>query len=138
MEIRRGQKSDFEWFRENDHHVGSEWIERCLNHAEYILAVEGHNTNGFLRFSLFWGKIPYMDLIWVVPNHRRQGLGTALLGFWEREMRQRGATVLMTSSVADELEPQAWHKRNGFKECGQLTFGHLAPTPEVFFVKDLT
>jgi GNAT superfamily N-acetyltransferase len=60
---------------------------------------------GFLRFSLFWGTVPYLDLIWVLQNDRRQGVGSVLFDFWEREMKKRGAKVLMTSSVRDELEP---------------------------------
>lgn len=52
-------------------------------------------------------------------------------------MREAGASLVMTSSMADEPEPQAWHRRNGFVESGSLTFGRLQPTPEVFFVKPL-
>ena len=86
---------------------------------------------------MFWGNIPYMDLIRVLEIHRQRGVGSGLLRFWEREMKKRGAKTLMTSSMTDEPEPQIWHKRNGFRECGQLTFGRQQPTPEVFFVKDL-
>lgn len=137
MDVRYGRKSDFEWLRKNDDQVSSEWIGRCLDHAEYVLSLEGPQRIGFLRFSLFWGIVPYMDLIWVMENHRRQGVGTALFDFWEQGMKKRGARVLMTSAMSDELEPQTWHKRNGFRECGQLTFGRYQPRPEVFFTKDV-
>ncbi len=137
MKIRYGQQEDFEWLRAQDNHVGADWIKRCLHHGEYIIAADDGEILGFLRFSLFWGNIPYMDMIRVQDNHKRRGIGTAMLNFWERDMRARGAKVLMTSSVVHETEPQDWHKRNGFQECGQLTFGQHEPTPEVFFVKDL-
>ena len=52
-------------------------------------------------------------------------------------MRSTGATVLMTSSMSDEAEPQVWHERNGFERSGTLTFGNYQLTPEVFFVKTL-
>ena len=137
MDVRYGQRTDFEWLRDNDDEPNSEWIVRCLEHDEYIVSLNGLQRSGFLRFSMFWGTIPYMDLIRVVENYKRQGVGTALFDFWEKEMRQRGARVLLTSAMADEPEPQAWHERNGFKRCGQLTFGRHQQTPEVFFAKDL-
>jgi hypothetical protein len=43
------------------------------------------------------------------------GIGRALVEQWEIAMRDEGATLLMTSSVSDETEPQAWHKKNGFR-----------------------
>ena len=52
-------------------------------------------------------------------------------------MKQMGAKILMTSSVAEEKRPQEWHYRNGFEESGQLTFGQHDPSPETFFVKNL-
>lgn len=137
MDIRYGQDSDFVWLQEYDKHVNSEWINRCLHHSEYIIAVDAQDRKGFLRFSMFWGNIPYMDLIWVLEPYRQRGIGNNLFHFWEKEMKQLGAKILMTSSMMDEPEPQMWHKRNGFRKCGQLTFGQQQPTAEVFFVKDL-
>lgn len=60
-----------------------------------------------------------------------------MFSFWEREMRRENYKVLMTSSQENEPEPQAWHRRNGFAESGQLTFGQQQTVPEIFFVKDL-
>lgn len=48
-------------------------------------------------------------------------------------MLAKGADVLMTSSVIDELEPQAWHKSNGFQEQGAIAFGSFQSKSEVFF-----
>ncbi len=137
MGVRGGQDADFMWLVGNDPNVDPEWIKRCLHHGEYILETEGSENRGFLRFSMFWGNIPYMDLIWVVEGHRRQGVGSGMFRFWKQEMAHRGARILMTSAMENEPEPQAWHRRNGFKASGQLTFGKLEQTPEVFFVLDL-
>ncbi len=138
MDIRYGQESDFGWLQEHDKDVNPEWINRCLHLGEYIIAVDGQDRKGLLRFSMFWGTIPYMDLIWVLKAYRQHGIGSGLFHFWEREMKKRGAKTLMTSSMMNEPEPQVWHERNGFTKCGQLTFGQQQQTLEVFFVKDLT
>ena len=113
------------------------WVERCLQHQEYLVATDNNVLVAYLRFSLFWGTIPYLDLIWVEASRRRQGIGTALFQRWEQMMRDRNATVFMTSSELAEPEPQQWHLRNGFQPCGQLTFGQQQPTPECFFIKNL-
>lgn len=105
--------------------------------GEYIIAEQEDEPVGFLRFSWFWGTIPFMDLIFVLPECQRSGIGTALFRYWEAAMREMGATLVMTSSQSDEAEPQAWHRRNGFFDAGSVSFGHLQPIPEVFLVKDL-
>ena len=137
MDVRYGQPGDLDWLRANDRHVDAAWIARSLRYGEYLLAIGEHGTEGFLRFSQFWGSIPYMELIWVLPDYRRRGVGSALVGFWEEAMRKQGAKLLMTSSVKDELEAQAWHRRMGFRECGELTLTPHQGIPEVFFIKDL-
>jgi hypothetical protein len=47
-----------------------------------------------------------MDLIRVSEKNRRKGIGTAMFDYWQQEMKQRGAKVLMTSSMIDEVQPQ--------------------------------
>lgn len=137
VSIEEAQTGDLAWLVAVDRHVPEAWVRRCISHGEYLIAREADGPLGFLRYSWFWGTIPFMDLIWVDPARRRAGVGRALVARWETDMRSRGAEVLMTSSMSDEPEPQAWHRRNGFADSGQLTFGVAQPTPEVFFVKDL-
>ncbi len=137
VDIRYGANDDYEWLCENDTYVSSSWVRRCLDHDEYIIAEEEAGILGFIRYSMFWGQIPYMDLIRVLPSMRRKGIGSAMVKFWENEMRKKSAKILMTSSMENEPEPQNWHKRNGFFETGKIGFGILEPVPEVFFVKNL-
>jgi GNAT superfamily N-acetyltransferase len=135
--VREAAPRDTTWLLEVDHHVDAAWVQRCIRSGEYLIAEAGDAPCGFMRFSWFWGTVPFMDLIWVAPAHRRAGAGTLLFQAWEKAMRGRGAEVLMTSSMSDELEPQEWHRRNGFVASGQLTFGQAQAMPEVFFVKNL-
>lgn len=133
----RAENRHIDWLSAQDRHVPEPWVRRCLKHGEYIIAEQDGEPVGFLRFSWFWGSIPFMDLIMVLANRQRSGVGTALFRHWETAMRDAGATLLMTSSQSDEAEPQAWHHRNGFRDAGSLSFGHLQTVPEVFLVKDL-
>ncbi|MCT7375829.1 GNAT family N-acetyltransferase [Chelativorans salis] len=137
IEVIAASDENIPWLIASDRHVSEAWVRRCVSLGEYLIARQDSSPIGFLRFSWFWGTIPYMDLIYVLPDNQRRGAGTALLQVWEEAMRERGARLLMTSSMSDEPEPQAWHRRNGFKVSGKLTFGNLQPVPEVFFIKPL-
>jgi len=135
IEIAPATPSDRDWLIALDSHIPKGWVDRCIAAGEYLIARVGGERHGFLRFTWFWRTVPYMELIRVIDTERRKGIGTALFQRWESDMRAKGAELLMTSSMSDEPEPQTWHRRNGFAESGSLAFGHLQPTPEVFFVK---
>lgn len=141
VSVRYGEESDFDWLCSRDtQYVSEDWIRRCLGHKEYIIATDGNAPDrylGYIRFSMFWGVVPYLDMIRVIEGEQRRGVGSAMFSFWQDEMIKRGSDILMTSSLRDELEPQAWHWRNGFRESGKLTFGSFEPKTEVFFVKEL-
>lgn len=128
-----------EWLIQHDPYVSPQWAGRCLALGEYIVARDkGGELCGFIRYSMFWGGIPYMDMVRVPdPALRHKGIGSIMYRFWEKKMREAGARVLMTSSTAHEKEPQEWHKRNGFLPSGRLTFGVVQDEAEIFFIKQI-
>ena len=91
---------------------------------------------GYVRLEYLWSIVPYISLIQVLPEYRRQGVGKALLQFIETFLRAAGHDALYSSSQADEPEPQAWHRHVGFQECGFIT-GINEGVGEVFFRKSL-
>ncbi|NKM99487.1 GNAT family N-acetyltransferase [Rhizobium leguminosarum] len=128
-------QADIDWLVREDASAGEAWVSRCVALGEYLVARETDEIVGFLHFSRFWGRVPYMEMIRVVPGHRRSGVGTALFLAWEDAMRGDGARLLMTSSECDESRPQDWHRRNGFSETGAIELPGLQSVPEVFFIK---
>lgn len=142
-EVRPAGTGDLEWLKANDVHAKTdlfpdwEWVRRCIEQRLYLIAVADGTKRGFLRFSLHWGAIPYMDMIGVDDEFQRAGIGTMLLRRWEEDMKAMGAKIVMTSCMSDEPEPRAWHERNGYRECGSVTFGKLQTVPEVFMEKEL-
>src|SRR3954452_23181964 len=52
---------------------------------------------GFLRWELFWDQVPFMNLLWVLPDWRGQGIGTALIAAWEKYQRSPGHKLVLTS-----------------------------------------
>lgn len=91
---------------------------------------------GYVRLEYLWSIVPYISLIQVLPEYRRQGVGKALLQFIETFLRDAGHEVLYSSSQTDEPEPQAWHRHVGFVECGFIA-GINDGVGEVFFRKNL-
>ena len=91
---------------------------------------------GYVRLEYLWSIVPYIALIRVLPEYRRQGAGKALLRFIETFLREAGHEALYSSSQADEPEPQAWHRHVGFEECGFIA-GINESVGEVFFRKNL-
>lgn len=135
MNIVHAEPADLEWLLRHDDYVGEQWVSRCISLGEYLLARQSADILGFLRFSFFWGRIPYMEMIRILPGHRRSGVGTALFLAWEEAMRKQGSHLLMTSSERGETRPQDWHRRNGFSECGAIELPGIQSVPEVFFIK---
>ncbi|ULR44458.1 GNAT family N-acetyltransferase [Rhizobium sp. K102] len=135
VEVASASQAEIDWLVHEDASAGRAWVSRCVALGEYLVAREDGEIVGFLRFSRFWGRVPYMEMIRVPPGHRRSGVGTALFLAWEAAMRGEGARLLMTSSECDESRPQDWHRRNGFIETGAIELPGLQLVPEVFFIK---
>lgn len=136
MDVATANRADLEWLLRHDMDDRAH-VLRHIDAGNYIVARDHGELIGFLRFSMFWGKIPYMEIIRILPAHRRTGIGTALFLKWEKDMLGRGLHLLMTSSEADEIEPQIWHRRNGFTEAGSIQLPGIQSAREVFFVKQI-
>ena len=103
---------------------------------DVVIAEWNGKRVGYVRLEYLWSIVPYIALIRVLPEYRRQGVGKALLRFIETFLREAGHDALYSSSQADEPEPQAWHRHVGFIECGFIT-GINNGIDEVFFRKRL-
>ena len=103
---------------------------------DVVIAEWNSKRVGYVRLEYLWSIVPYIALIRVSPEYRRQGVGKTLLRFIERFLRDTGHDALYSSSQADEPEPQAWHRHVGFEECGFIV-GINEGVGEVFFRKSL-
>jgi GNAT superfamily N-acetyltransferase len=124
-----------QWLVANDRWVDERWILRCIELGEYLIAERGGQPSGFLRWSWFWGKIPYIDMIHVDPSQRRTGIGSLLLSDFERCASSYGTRIVMTSCESDEHEPLSWHLKNGFRRTGEITIPTIQSSSEIFLVK---
>ena len=132
-------------FTYQDGYIPAEVLKRKIeaqlalnpNHIEDVVLAEWSGKRvGYVRLEYLWSIVPYIALIQVLPEYRRQGVGKALLRFIETFLREAGHEALYSSSQADEPEPQAWHRYMGFEECGFIA-GINDGIGEVFFSKSL-
>ncbi|MFA5111774.1 MAG: N-acetyltransferase family protein [Desulfobaccales bacterium] len=56
----------------------------------------------------------------IMPEHTRQGLGTAMLEFFAEQAGKLGIDSLLASVSSRNHESLGFHLKNGFKECGRL------------------
>ena len=142
--IRFGRLDDLD-FAYQDGYIPDEVLKRKIeahialnpDRIEDIVIAEWNGERvGYVRLEYLWSIVPYISLIQVLPQYRRQGVGKALIQFIETFLRDAGHEALYSSAQADEPEPQAWHRHIGFEECGFIA-GINDGIGEVFFRRSL-
>lgn len=118
-------------------YIPVERIRSMLAAQQVVIAEDQGKALGYACFDYFGAIHPFLALIWVFPEHRRQGAGRAILDFLANYLRRHGYDVLYSSSQADEPEPQAWHRHLGFVECGFIAGFNPDGIGEVLFRKSL-
>ena len=98
--------------------------------GEVVVARVAGTTAGFMRLGPTFFRRPFVELLIVHPDHRRRGVGTALL---RHAQRQHAGTKLFTSTNVSNQPAQALFARCGFRLCGSVD--DLDPgDPELVFV----
>jgi ribosomal protein S18 acetylase RimI-like enzyme len=101
--VRFAVPEDLAWCVTRDHHVPPAIIARKIGLDEILVAELVAKRAGYLRLEYLWSSVPYIALIGVVEQHRREGIGRAMLDFLEAHLRGAGHHVLMSSSQVGEV-----------------------------------
>ena len=97
-------------------------LETSVRLGRVYAAEERGRLAGWRRWNLFWDNTPFMNLLFVLNGGRGRGLGRALTGHWEAEMRQAGYETVMTSTQASK-SAQHFYNKLGYGAVG----GFLPP-----------
>jgi aminoglycoside 6'-N-acetyltransferase I len=65
-------------------------------------------------------RAAYVEDLWVAPEHRGDGIATALLGQVGRWAREHGLDWLGSDARPDNQASHGWHRANGFEEIERL------------------
>ncbi len=115
--------------------IPEEKLLAALEQQRILVAVQEEALMGWLRFGWFWDSLPFMNLLFILPRYRRQGVGKKLVACWEAQMKILGHRQVLTSTQADE-EAQHFYRNLGYHDAGTL---HLTGQPlEWLLCKELT
>ena len=129
-------KQDLQFLQKNTDITG-DLLDRKLKYQEILIAKVEDRQVGFLIFEYLWSHIPFIAQIWIHADYRKKGIGKSLLNYFEKYLRENNYTILLSSSMENAIEAQAWHKHMGFKDSGLISKINDDNTDEVFFRKSL-
>ncbi|AOM80181.1 GNAT family N-acetyltransferase [Pedobacter steynii] len=120
MLIKYADSDSFKWLAEVEKHITSETLLDKINNRQILIAaVEGREI-AYLRFGYFWDNIPFMNLLFVEEDYRKQGVGKRLAEYWESEMCKLGHSLVLTSTLSNE-EAQHFYRKLGYQDAGGFT-----------------
>ena len=128
---------DLEWCVVEDGLVLEKIMRNKIVNDEIIVVEVDGQLTGYIRLGFLWSTIPYIGMFFVVDEYRKGGIGRKMQDFLEEHLRSRGYDMLLSSSHANEPEPQAWYRSIGFNECGIISCLNEGGIGEVFFMKRL-
>ena len=135
--VRFAGPEDLEWCVVEDGQVTEQVIRHKIANDEIIVAEIDGQLIGYIRLEFLWSIKPYIGLVFIEEGYRREGIGRKMLRFLEDHLKKYGYEELYSSSDVSEPEPQAWHRANGFVECGIINGINEGDIGEIFFRKTL-
>jgi GNAT superfamily N-acetyltransferase len=131
---RAATDSDLPFLGKVDRHVSHQVQADLVSLGRVMVAEVDGVAVGCLRWGMFWDEVPFMNLVWVIPERRGQGVGTTLIEAWERSQAAAGHTMVLTSTVSAE-RAQHLYRRLGHVDSGALVLPDEAA--ELLFRKSL-
>lgn len=101
----------------------------------YAIEVDGA-TAGVVTVRYPWLRGAYLELIGLFPSRQKNGLGTAILRWLERETEPHAANVWVLVSSFNRAA-QRFYLRQGFREIGAIEALVSAKSTELLLRKSL-
>lgn len=125
---------DLPWAIAADRHLSAAQLREKIQRQEIVISRLGGRPIGYLRYSLFWDMVPFINLLFIDAAQRGRGHGARLVHGWEELMKAKGHQQAMTSSQSDETA-QRFYRKIGYRDIGHFDFPGQAP--ELLFLKTL-
>ncbi|MPQ44247.1 GNAT family N-acetyltransferase [Clostridium tarantellae] len=137
MNFRFARKEDLNSCVELDLHRNTEKILNKIKSNEVIVVEYDNDIIGCLKIEYLWTHLPFISYIVIKENYRKLGVAHSLLKFLEEYLKDSGQTILLSSTMTNNLNSQKWHLSKGFEECGILAGINENKIGELFYKKNL-
>jgi len=104
---------------EFDSHIPMHLMDKAVADKRVLVFKTAGIIMGVARWSYFWDSIPFLNMLYVPDGYTNHGVGTALLEFWEKEMKTQKFTRVFTSTMAQE-RGQHFFRKLGYRDIGNL------------------
>lgn len=137
LKIRFAEINDLDSCVELDLHKNIDTIKNKISMKEVIVAESNNEVIGCLKIEYIWTHLPFISYIVIKNDFRASGIGKSMLTFLEKYLKNNGQDTLLSSTMTDAINPQKWHLKMGFVECGMLCGINDDGVGEIFFKKML-
>lgn len=107
--------SDIEVF---DKHIPMAMLDKAISDERILVFKTADTIMGIARWNYFWDSIPFLNLLYIQDGYTHHGVGTALLSFWEKEMKELGHSRVFTSTMTQE-RGQHFFRKFGYRNIGR-------------------
>lgn len=114
-------KNDLNWLAEKDTPIDKKAMKKKIMDQQILICKSKNEILGWLRYSLFWDEIPFINLLFVLKEHRNHQIGKKLVQFWELAMKKDNHKMVLTSAQADE-SAQHFFRKLQYVDAGSLLF----------------
>ncbi len=121
MELKAVNKQDRAFVLSLDPSIGDKRYEGYVYTKSAYVLWENEQRVGLLTHCVLWDTLPFMNLLYVQAEYRRQGFGKQAIVEWEREMKKMGYSMVLVSTRVDE-QAQHLYRQLGYVDCGGLLF----------------
>lgn len=120
LNIKYATYDDYELILKIDESISMNKWKSWTDNKQAIFAFDGNEFLGWLQYSFFIEKWPFVNRLYIFEKYQNNGAGTALMEFWENEMIAKGENRLMLSTESNNTGAQRFYCRLGFKCVGEL------------------
>ena len=101
-----------------DKHISHEEMKQCIELGRVYVLLENDKIIGWLRYNLFWSRIPFIDLLYINQEYQAKGFGKKLMSYFEQEVKSFGKVMVSTQS---NEYAQHFYEKIGYKTIGGFT-----------------
>ena len=92
MNIKTAGQTDMGSILLYDRHISANELKNSIILNRVLVAELNGKFAGWLRWNLFWDNIPFLNMLFLLDEYRRQGYGGQFVLFWEEQMKQSATT----------------------------------------------